>query len=57
MRRSDPRTGGVAEVEEAEIIPTRMELTVIYIPCSTMKRPLHILRAVQDLTSGMGEGE
>ena len=55
MRRADPRAGTAEQVSEAEIIPTRAELTFIYFPGDTMNRPLHILRAQQDLTSGAAE--
>jgi hypothetical protein len=54
LRRSDPRSPASMTVDESEIIPTRAELTIVYIPGLTNRRPLRILRSGQDLTSGAG---
>jgi hypothetical protein len=50
IHRLDPRAEATT-AEDAEIVPTRLDLTIIYVPGDTNRRPLHILRSQQDLTS------
>jgi hypothetical protein len=50
---ADPRQAA-ARPEDAEIVPTQLALTIVYIPGLSNRLPLHILRASQDLTSGTG---
>ena len=51
-RQRDPRAEVLARFEQPEITPTRLRLTIVYIPGLTNKRGLHILRIGQDLTDG-----
>jgi hypothetical protein len=52
LGRIDPRLAGGEGVEEPEIVPTSLSLTMVYIPGLTNQRSLHVLREHQDLTTG-----
>src|SRR5262249_43321926 len=54
LRRDDPRSTAGPTVDEAEVVRTRLNLTVVFIPGLTNQRALHILRPGQDLRSGPG---
>jgi hypothetical protein len=54
VTRADPRLEAAARSDEQGIAPTRRSLTIIYIPGLVNNRPIHVLRAAQDLTTGTG---
>ena len=49
--QNDPRSLAGPRVDESEIVPTRLNLTVVYIPGASLQRGLCILRPGQDLRS------
>jgi hypothetical protein len=53
-RRHDPRLDGTPMAPTLDqIVPTRLDLEVIYIAGTSNRRPIHILRRDQDLTTNV----
>jgi hypothetical protein len=53
MRRSDPRLEAVPPEDEAQIFPTRLNLTVMYMPGDTNARGLHVIDLGSDYEHGL----
>jgi hypothetical protein len=53
-RRADPRAEAAPPAWEAQIHPTRLDLTVIYIPGTSNSRPISWMQPGQQLSGGGG---
>jgi hypothetical protein len=53
MRQSDPRLDAAPPDDEAQIFPTRLNLTVLYMPGDTNARPIHVISTHYDFVHGL----
>jgi hypothetical protein len=53
MRRGDPRVDAAPPDDEAQIVPTRLNLTVLYVPGDTNARTIHVICPDYDFVHGL----